>query len=59
MSRVTCAISGQPTDTPVVSPKSGAVFDKNLILKYIDEFGRDPTNDAELRPDEVSFLFIG
>jgi len=53
MSRVTCAISGQPTDNPVVSPKSGAVFDKNLILKYINEFGRDPTNDADLRADEL------
>lgn len=54
MSQVICTISGQPTDNPVVSPKSGAVFDRNLIVKYLDEFGRDPTNEAELKANEVS-----
>lgn len=53
MSRVCCTISGQPTDNPVVSPKSGAVFDKNLIIKYIEEFGKDPTNDIDLTPEEL------
>ena len=58
MSQVICTISGQPTDTPVVSPKSGAVFDRSLITKYLEEYGRDPTNEVELRVDEVCLFFL-
>lgn len=57
MSQLICSISGQPTDNPVASPKSGAIFDRAIITKYLEEFGRDPTNEAELRADEVNPLF--
>jgi pre-mRNA-processing factor 19 len=58
MSQIICAISGQPTDSPVVSPKSGAVFDRALITKYLEEYGRDPTNESELRVDELIPLVL-
>ena len=57
MSQVICSLSGQPTEHPVVSPKSGAVFDRSLITKYLEEYGRDPTNEAELKRDEVFCCF--
>jgi pre-mRNA-processing factor 19 len=58
MSQLICSISGQPTDNPVASPKSGAVFDRAIITKYLEEFGRDPTNEAELRADELIPLVL-
>ncbi|GIQ92152.1 hypothetical protein KIPB_015766, partial [Kipferlia bialata] len=37
-----CNISGQVTDHPVVSTKSGHVYDKQLIERYIDKVGKCP-----------------
>mgnify|MGYP003729657451 CR=1 FL=1 len=37
-----CGISGETPEEPVVSPISGAVFEKRLIHKWIQENGSDP-----------------
>ena len=37
-----CGISGETPEHPVVSPVSGAVFEKRLIEKWIQENGSDP-----------------
>lgn len=38
----TCAISGQVPDEPVVSVKSGYVYEKRLIFKHLQATGKDP-----------------
>ncbi|KAI8647221.1 WD40-repeat-containing domain protein [Parasitella parasitica] len=48
-----CAISGDAPNHPVVSVKSGRIFEKSLIEKYIAENGRDPTNNEEMTVDDL------
>ncbi|KAJ5745863.1 hypothetical protein N7520_011045 [Penicillium odoratum] len=48
-----CAISGEAPQVPVVSPKSGSVFEKRLIEAYVAEHGKDPVNGEELAADEL------
>ncbi|CUM66944.1 uncharacterized protein PRCAT00004630001 [Priceomyces carsonii] len=48
-----CSISGEIPKEPVVSPKSGAIFEKKHAVNYISTSGKDPINDEPL---EVSDL---
>ncbi|KAF9891790.1 hypothetical protein FE257_003271 [Aspergillus nanangensis] len=48
-----CAISGEAPQVPVVSPKSGSVFEKRLIEAYVAENGKDPVNGEELSADDL------
>lgn len=48
-----CAISNESPEFPVVSPVSGAVFEKRLIVKYIQENGCDPINQKELGEEQL------
>ncbi|KAJ5370633.1 uncharacterized protein N7496_006725 [Penicillium cataractarum] len=48
-----CAISGEAPQVPVVSSKSGSVFEKRLIEAYIAENGKDPVNGEELTTDDL------
>merc|ERR1712227_445598 len=48
-----CGISGETPEHPVVSPVSGAVFEKRLIEKWIQENGSDPVNDQPLDTDQL------
>lgn len=40
-------------DVPVVSPRSGAVFERRLIEKYVNENGCDPINGQDLKLEEL------
>ncbi|TDZ36095.1 Pre-mRNA-processing factor 19 [Colletotrichum spinosum] len=48
-----CAISGEAPQQPVASKKSGTVFDKRLIEKYIEENGTEPITGEALTTDDL------
>ncbi|KAJ8326406.1 hypothetical protein BDV3_005937 [Batrachochytrium dendrobatidis] len=48
-----CAISGEAPREPVVSIKSGLLFEKSLILKHIADCGTDPENNEPLTVDDL------
>ncbi|AQZ14388.1 PRP19 (YLL036C) [Zygosaccharomyces parabailii] len=48
-----CAISGKPPKSPVLSPSSKCIFEKELIEQYIKETGSDPINNAPLSADQL------
>ncbi|KAI5968947.1 hypothetical protein KGF57_000062 [Candida theae] len=48
-----CAISGEEITDPIVSPKSGAVFERRYIENYINTNGTDPINNEPLKIDEL------
>ncbi|KAF9361348.1 Pre-mRNA-processing factor 19 [Mortierella sp. NVP85] len=48
-----CAISGEAPEQPVVSKKSGQVYERRLIVKYIEDNGKDPVNGEELSVEDL------
>ena len=48
-----CSISGEPPQDPVVSQKSGDVYERRLILKYITENGTDPITGDKLEESDL------
>nr|CAD2184215.1 unnamed protein product [Meloidogyne enterolobii] len=53
MATLLCSICGQQPEVPVVSPAFGKIFEKRLIVKYIEENGTDPVTGGKL---EISQL---
>jgi len=53
MASLTCAISNEVPEVPVVSPVSGQVYEKRLIEKYINESGVDPINKEPLSLEQL------
>lgn len=51
-----CAISGEPPQEPVVSSKSGQIYERRLILKYIQENGTEPTTGDKLEETDLIAL---
>ncbi|KAF3328107.1 pre-mRNA-processing factor 19-like protein [Carex littledalei] len=48
-----CAISGEVPEDPVVSKKSGHLFERRLIERYIQDHGRCPVTKEELSMDDI------
>ncbi|EFA82568.1 WD40 repeat-containing protein [Heterostelium album PN500] len=48
-----CSISGDVPQEPVVSIKTGNVYEKRLIEKYIDTNGREPTTGEPLSITDI------
>ena len=48
-----CAISGEAPQEPVVSAKSGNIYERRLILKYISENGTDPITGDKLEASDL------
>ncbi|EDQ84987.1 uncharacterized protein MONBRDRAFT_34443 [Monosiga brevicollis MX1] len=48
-----CAITGDVPKVAVISPKSGAVFEKTVIEKHVASAGTDPINDEPLDVSEL------
>lgn len=53
-----CSLSGQQAKEPVVSPRSGKIFEKHLIVTYLASNGKDPISDEPLRPDELVHINV-
>jgi len=47
-----CELSGEPPQEPVVT-KSGKVYERRLILKYISENGTDPKTGEKLEESDL------
>ncbi|KAK6205634.1 Prp19/Pso4-like-domain-containing protein [Scheffersomyces amazonensis] len=48
-----CSISGDVATDPVVSTKSGAIFERKHIINYISTSGTDPINDEPLTEQDL------
>lgn len=48
-----CAISNEVPEQPVISQVSGHVYEKRLILKFINDNGTDPMNNQALTPENL------
>ncbi|KAK2605877.1 hypothetical protein QQS21_003717 [Conoideocrella luteorostrata] len=48
-----CGISGETPQEPVVSKKSGVVYEKRLIEQYINEHGTEPSTGEALTADDI------
>ncbi|KAG9136109.1 hypothetical protein Leryth_003727 [Lithospermum erythrorhizon] len=48
-----CSISGEVPEEPVVSTKSGLLFEKRLIEHHISDFGKCPITQEPLTMDEI------
>ncbi|CAO1615177.1 unnamed protein product [Sympodiomycopsis kandeliae] len=48
-----CAISGEPPQVPLISVKSGLVYEARLIRRYIEESGKDPITGQELKEEDL------
>lgn len=53
MASLTCAISNEVPEDPVVSPVSGQVYERRLIEKYLAESGVDPVNKEPLSVEQL------
>lgn len=48
-----CSISGEVPEEPVVSKKSGLLFEKRLIERHISEYGKCPITGEPLTADDI------
>ena len=48
-----CLVSHEVPEHPVVSPSSGNIFERNLIVKYIEDHGVDPINGEALSVEQL------
>ncbi|TPP67147.1 Pre-mRNA-processing factor 19 [Fasciola gigantica] len=48
-----CSLSNEVPEHPVISPRSGHVFERRLIEKYLAENGTDPIDQQPLAPEEL------
>jgi hypothetical protein len=48
-----CALSGEPPQDAVISAKSGQVYERRLIEKYIAENGTDPVSGEKLEEADL------
>ncbi|KAM3326842.1 pre-mRNA-processing factor 19 [Capsicum chacoense] len=48
-----CSISGEVPEDPVVSKKSGLLFERRLIERHISDFGKCPVTGEPLTVDDI------
>lgn len=47
------SVTNEVPDSPVISPHSGAIFEKRIIEKYLLENGCDPITGKEMKAEEL------
>ena len=52
MSYNICSLSVKITSNPVICTKTGYIFDKDLIMNYIENFGNCPITNIPLTKDD-------
>ena len=50
---ITCSLSGSHTMYPVVSLKTGHIFEKSTIEKYISVYGKCPHTNQSLSESDL------
>jgi len=53
-----CSITGEPAEVPVISKKSGHVFEKRVIEKYIEANQTDPITNQPLTKNDIVILQV-
>lgn len=48
-----CAISGEVPEEPVVSKKTGHLFEKRLVERHVEDFGKCPVTGEPLTMDDL------
>jgi len=48
-----CSLSGEACEDPVISPKSGAIFERRVIEKHLNTDGTDPATHEPLSVDDL------
>lgn len=48
-----CSITNEVPEQPVISPHSGAIFERRIIEKYLLENGCDPITGKEMKVEEL------
>jgi pre-mRNA-processing factor 19 len=46
-------VSNEVPDQPVLSPVSGCIYEKRLIIKYLQESSTDPITGQSLTEDQL------
>ncbi|KYR00693.1 WD40 repeat-containing protein [Tieghemostelium lacteum] len=54
-----CSISGVVPDEPVISVKSGYIYEKRLIDKYIETNGKEPVTGEPLNQSDLVSVKVG
>lgn len=57
------SVSNEVPEQPVLSPVSGCIYEKRLIIKYLRESSNDPINGQPLTEEQLIdvkgiFLFV-
>jgi len=53
MSLSTCSLSGHPLISPVISKKTGHIFEKEHIVKHVKQTGQCPITGCDLSEDDL------
>ncbi|PVU99452.1 hypothetical protein BB559_000683 [Furculomyces boomerangus] len=48
-----CSISGEVPKVPVVSKKTGKVYEKDILLKYVEINGKEPNLDEDFHENDL------
>ncbi|XP_072963457.1 pre-mRNA-processing factor 19 isoform X2 [Typha angustifolia] len=48
-----CAISGEVPEEPVISKKSGLLFERRLIERHVEDYGKCPVTKEELTMNDI------
>ncbi|KAK4749165.1 hypothetical protein SAY87_026614 [Trapa incisa] len=51
-----CSISGEVPEEPVVSKKSGLLFEKRLVERHISDYGKCPTTGEQLNMEDLVLI---